>query len=150
MLKGQFTNPKMHIESRLQRCLRLFWCEFTKFDIQAGHTDHVRIALSGVTSCSPFPSPIFNRRENDLWTVVSTSSRRSTTVLMSVSVEYVTDVKRINTTGDEPLFSSAFLSLPVFPHPCFHALSTVGKGKSSDHIIEGKRSRRALNAKQPC
>lgn len=46
--------------------------------------------------------------EDDLHTVISTSCQHFNIVLMSASIEYVTDVKRINTIGEEQ-----FLSLPL-------------------------------------
>lgn len=46
--------------------------------------------------------------EDDLHTVIYTSCQHFTIVLMSASIEYVTDVKRINTIGEEQ-----FLSLPL-------------------------------------
>lgn len=54
--------------------------------------------------------------EIDLKTTHRQSYRYHTSVLMSVSIEYVTDIKRINTTGEGKCFSIAhiFLSLPYF------------------------------------
>lgn len=68
-----------------------------------------------------------NRPENDPET--QTSDKQSTSVLLSVSVEYVTNMKRIHTTGKEQFFVFFFIFLPPSLSPPVLLVLNMGKGK---------------------
>ena len=65
--------------------------------------------------------------------VIMTYSQHFTTVLMSVLVEYVTDIKQIHTTTEGPFLSFTFLSLPPSFPLMLSRLFKAGKGKSHYH-----------------